>query len=470
MADARSLQAISSFYSGTLFERFREYIAPTQPYLRTLAYDHLIRTTKLPTFPNRYQDWSSILCADHISFSEKIISMLMRILSNIRWFTLFELVISMTLFAIIMIAVFDSVANIGISRVKNVQRVSLLEELYFFSEKLATTIKEWGTVDYEEYWNRTISGTGTASGHYISPTYFWNYGSWGIASIWVWNNFGSGQYFCRSKNGSLMGTGGCLKDYNSFNDWSNPDTNYSWTSQRFGEYRMQFTDYNGNQDSDAPYVPGDEDGVGGIIWDDDDIELGDGPPVIANPMAELYLINTLKKKRVYFRWNYKVDPNAPSWVTCDMTTGSGCLGNIQIFRMDGKDLGKDHDGSLGNGAFDGNIDTWVCDQDWRCAGKVLPGYGTLSFNNDTDWIDIFPDYINVKSLRFYIYPIKNPWYAWKAVDDVSGTPGFLSPFIHPYVKIQITLGFWWKRRSIIKNDDPTITISTTINLEDLWSE
>lgn len=50
--------------------------------------------------------------------------------------------ISMTIFAMIMISVFDSVANIGITRIKNTQRVSLLEELYFFSEKLATTIKE----------------------------------------------------------------------------------------------------------------------------------------------------------------------------------------------------------------------------------------------------------------------------------------------------------------------------------------
>jgi hypothetical protein len=33
-------------------------------------------------------------------------------------------------------------------------RVALLEELYFFSEQLFTTIKDGGTLDYEEYWNR----------------------------------------------------------------------------------------------------------------------------------------------------------------------------------------------------------------------------------------------------------------------------------------------------------------------------
>ncbi len=391
--------------------------------------------------------------------------MVHRVFHNRKWFTLFELVISMTIFAMIMIAVFDSVTNIGISRVKNVQRVSLLEELYFFSEKLATIVKEGGTIDYEEYWARSVIGTGMTAGHYSSGTLFWNYWSGGIATVWAVTNFWSWQYLCRSNVGSFMGTGGCLRNYNTAN------ADLTGTLQRYGEYRIQFTDYNGNQDNDAPYALGDEDGTWWIVGDDDDVELGDGPTVINNPMAELYLINTLQKKRVYFRWIYKTDPNAPSGATCNMTTGSGCLGNIQILRMNGKDLWSLHDGSLVNGAFDGGIDTWVCDTDWRCSGTGLTsGYGTLSYNSDTDWVDLFPDYVNVKSLRFYIYPLRNPWYAWKAVDDVTWTPNFISPFIHPYVKLQITLGFAWKRRSIIKNDDPTITISTTINLEDLWAE
>ena len=61
---------------------------------------------------------------------------------NFQGFTLFELIISITIFSIIMISVFDSVANIGIARITTTQKVSLLEELYFFSERLTTTIKE----------------------------------------------------------------------------------------------------------------------------------------------------------------------------------------------------------------------------------------------------------------------------------------------------------------------------------------
>lgn len=47
-------------------------------------------------------------------------------------FTIFELIISMTVFGVIMISTFDSVANIGIARTRNVQRIGLIEELYFF--------------------------------------------------------------------------------------------------------------------------------------------------------------------------------------------------------------------------------------------------------------------------------------------------------------------------------------------------
>ena len=52
-----------------------------------------------------------------------------------------------------------------------------------------------------------------------------------------------------------MGTGGCLRNYNTAN------ADLTGTLQRYGEYRIQFTDYNGNQDNDAPYALGDEDGT-----------------------------------------------------------------------------------------------------------------------------------------------------------------------------------------------------------------
>lgn len=385
----------------------------------------------------------------------------MNILSKHSGFTILELIISMTLFGLIMISVFDSVASIGFTRIQSTQRISLLEELYSFSEKFTTTIKEGGTIDYEEYWGRMVMGTGIIDGHYMTGTLFGNYGSgWVPLTSWL-NDWWDTPYKCKSRDGIGMWTGGCLNDYNTDNNGS-----HAGKYQRYGQYRLQFTDYNGNRNGDN----GNEDGIDGIVWDEDDVEIGDGPEVISNPMVELYLINMLKKERTYFRIQYSLDPDRISGATCDTNTwiGSGCLGKIQLLKMSGKDIGYNHNAGTGwnNEAFDGNIDTWVCHPDWRCSGKsVVNPYGNVSFWNASDWVDLFPDYINVKSLKFDIYPLKNPWYAWKAQDDLA-TPGFISPFLHPYVKVEVSLWFAWKRRTIIRNDDPTITISTTLNLED----
>lgn len=96
--------------------------------------------------------------------------------------------IGMTIFSMIMIVILDSVANITIARTKSMNRVTLLEELYYFSESLATKIKDGGTLDYEEYWNRQIVGTNVGSGHYLTPTGDGNYGAGGSTGS---TNYGS---------------------------------------------------------------------------------------------------------------------------------------------------------------------------------------------------------------------------------------------------------------------------------------
>ena len=62
--------------------------------------------------------------------------------------------LGMVIFGIIMISVLESVTNLGIARTRTMNRITLLEELYFFSENLVTSIKDGGLVDHEEYWNR----------------------------------------------------------------------------------------------------------------------------------------------------------------------------------------------------------------------------------------------------------------------------------------------------------------------------
>jgi hypothetical protein len=85
--------------------------------------------------------------------------------------------VSMAVFALLMTTILLSVGNMGIVRVKSENRIALLEQLYFFSENLITQIKEGGTLDYEEYWNRTSYNTLIGTGHYVYPSGVGNYGS-----------------------------------------------------------------------------------------------------------------------------------------------------------------------------------------------------------------------------------------------------------------------------------------------------
>jgi hypothetical protein len=141
-----------------------------------------------------------------------------------------------------------------------------------------------------------------------------------------------------------MGTGGCLSAYN------NPTTasggavvNYSGSYQRYGQYLLQYTDYNGNTDADG----GDEDGNGSIIDDEDDKEIGNGPTVLSGSTPELYLINPIDKTRAYFRYVVRQDPGTATGCTISATgvTNEGCMGNIQILRMRGLDIGYPHTGA-----------------------------------------------------------------------------------------------------------------------------
>ncbi len=369
-------------------------------------------------------------------------------------FTIAEIIISLTLFSMIMIFAFQALANVGIVRIDTLNKVDLETELYYFSEKLAALIKDGGTIDYEEYWNRKVRWTGSTHGYYDTLTGFGNYGSgWAIDfdDIAPAPIYGSGIYFCRSNPGSHMGTGWCLQGSNTF------AMSQSWVYQRFGQYKYQFIDYNGNANADG-WIPGDEDGNGLIQWDEDDVDQWEGPTIFDENVRELYLYNPTKKERIFFRWNVGLDPNRPTGATCTGTTGSGCLWNIEILKLVGKDYGDQHDGSS-SGSYDGVIDTWVCHKDWEgnCGGPTTLVW-TIPTGTASEWIPLFPSYINVQNIEFKLYPNKDPQKAWATTDPAV--------FVHPYVRIKLTLGFAWNRRKAIKNNDPKVNISTTLSLSE----
>ncbi len=341
-------------------------------------------------------------------------------------FTLIEMMVSITVFAVIIIMAFDVMWNIGILRTQVSSRLDLNSELYGAMEKFVDIVKTGGDIDYEEYWNRKAVGTATQSGHYSIFSGFGNYGS-----------------------GVIMGTWGCLTGFNTYSG--------STVSkfQRYWQYRQQFIDYNANTNYDSGWLLGDEDGNGSIRWDDDDEDLGMGPSAFTwgLGMKELYLIKKWQKsERTYLRWIYKNDPNAPSGVFCQTATSSGCLWNIQVLKLIGRDLWLSHTGvATSSGRYDGIIDTWECHQDYYCTWA-----NNLPTGSDLEWVSIFPEWVNVKNIDFYPYPEKDFRYAWKESGE--------SITLNPYVRIRITLGLAWEKRKIIKGPSADMTLTTTVNL------
>ena len=71
-------------------------------------------------------------------------------------------------------------------------------------------------------------------------------------------------------------------------------------------------------------------------------------------------------------------------------------------------------------------------------------------------MNIFPPWINVKNVDFFLYPEKDFRYAWKESD-----PAIL---LNSYVRIHMTIGLAWEKRKKIKGPAADMTIATTVNL------
>lgn len=131
---------------------------------------------------------------------------------------------------------------------------------------------------------------------------FGNYGASGaIGSA----NYGSGFYHCRSGSGAFLTGSGCFAatDGTGSGEFLNTfGRSLIGSPQRFGQYQLQFKDYNANRNDDIdecasigfPGVPmGDQDCSGSPLNDSDDIEIGLGPNVLSGTgpyLTELMMI------------------------------------------------------------------------------------------------------------------------------------------------------------------------------------
>jgi hypothetical protein len=242
-------------------------------------------------------------------------------------------------------------------------------------------------------------------------------------------------------------------------------------NQRYGQYKLQFFDYNsrGNNDTticDGRGKPGkslgDQDCDNSITGDYDDESLGLGPAVFPKnlPLPELYLVNKSGAipTRLFLRLKIERDPDAPPTAPCDTTgagSGSGCIGRLQMLRLIGKDLGSDHAKTGSAPSYDGKIDTWECQQDFPCRSVKNMYDNYLPTGVDSEWIDVFSRDISVNSAQFFLNPNLDYNLAWKDTSDTLA---------NSYLRMRLSLGYSWKKRKLIKLAVPEINITTTLNL------
>ena len=386
-----------------------------------------------------------------------------------KWFSLIEILIGILIISIIMVAAFQSLSAVWIAKVKLVEQTEIEKQAYYSSERFFELIKKWGTLDYEEYWNRYSYDRDYINWHFQDVSGFWNY--WHDTTIWIptATNFWPRLYNCISNAGNMW-TDWCLEWKNiSFNN-STTNVDVSNIPQRYKQYELQFIDRNSDNDADG-WIPGDEDWDGSVVWDDDDLYLWEGPAAFTwssntNKVWELYLISNDGSERTYFRWtvtDVSSDPLAPTGASCnglntENPNGTWCQGTIEMLKLVGEDYWFDHvstfvdaDGSQN----DGIIDTWYIHPDYAAGVTDIVAWSdTLNY-----WQPIFPNTINIKDFEIYAYPNKDLELSWRDDDN--------SILVAPYVQVKYTIEPSLKAKAKIKWATPSVDIATTIGLSSL---
>lgn len=384
-------------------------------------------------------------------------------------FTLVEIITWVLIVSIVILWAFQALTSLGFWKIRLMHKTATQKQMLYFSEKLFEMIKYGGTIDFEEYFNRKIvnqwfvSSNIYGSGHYKHPSGYGNF--WPGGTIQNTTNYSNGYYYCVSNGWNEVGNQGCVTgtNVNTINLTSAPSFNqdFSGDFQTYGQYSFQFWDYNSNLDADN----GDEDGNNLILWDDDDDFFGRWPNVFSTgaQVAELYLINWVKRQRTFFRYNVKLDPHRPVWATCTSSddnrtfTWSGCLWTIEYLMLDGKDWWLDHDVATQDiTQYDGVIDTWLINQKFTWWAEVIADSNTNNY-----WQPLFPENISVTEFKIFPHPNIDQDRAWDINDPQVN--------ISEYVRVSIWMQPAWRERKKIKWNPKEYKFTTTINLTDIFS-
>ena len=329
----------------------------------------------------------------------------MNLSNRYRWFTLIEMLLAITWFFLIMVIVLSAYIKISDMRNSIDARQNLIQESYFALEKLNILLRDF-TIDYEEYFNRSMVGCDTNTWDFSRDVWdnwycdlFTNY--WNANNI-LSDTSSHERYYCSSQKTQT--------EPQIVFTWYAMD--WTWCAisgyQSFGQYRQQFRDM--KWDTNGAWV----------VNDDDDMDMWIWPFAILNYtwVKELYLISQDGTQRVFFRralvWSW--DRDWTWWISWDTEKRY----NLQVLKLRWFDAWNNHDFDVNNSSwvYDGFIDTWACDYSlwFQCNGSwVWWWYSWYYLPSDAnDWrANMFPKNITISDRNLIISPTKNPQYIWK---------------------------------------------------------
>lgn len=281
--------------------------------------------------------------------------------NSLRWryvsasFTLIEIIIAITLFAILATAGVTMVSNVSNTARKVEMEEYLYTEAQNLIERLTREIQNSG-IDYEEYYSRNIYQTGTIPAF---RTFGENYGEY------------HKQFFNPGSDGPNNGYGAyCAGTTTSYPS----DTACSPDTGTF-DYETGMNPYDGSGKPPTTANAFCDSSV--LCSHDTDYYQTD----------ELFLINKSGTERTYF------------------VIENGKVQAIAMVQLDGTDTD-------GNGI----MDTWTCANGYTCNGtNNLPSPGDLikADGLDTqDFTPISPEALYIDELTFYITPLEDPFKAY----------------------------------------------------------
>lgn len=408
-----------------------------------------------------------------------------------KGFTLLEILFSITVFGIIFGVLFSLFLRIIRTKSDIEARQMLIQTTYDVVEQMNTKIQNY-TIDYEEYFNRTMVWCS-------SNTVQWSWFTWSMTGTmqWycpMWTAYGNeSPEFAWYDNHVSSHTQHKL--YVCSSDATLDDTKLYWMSwwaypeerllmpndiwdlwcsdllyakyilelpfathgfrQPYGEYKTQFLDVKWNVDD-----------VFGRSWDDDDTNNWLWPVAIRDntKVKELYVISHDKRKRIFFRraligtWDWNGNGT--------IDTDNEKLYAIQMLQLKAFDWWQNHDFDALNyrWVYDGTTDTWACDYEawFICNGSsiwwIYAGYALPANQNDW-WINLTSSDVSVADWNMQIYPIKDPEYArWENTYQTN-------PYIRLYLKTVIYWKDWAGKIWVNSLDDVTFDIQTSFNIK-----